>query len=176
MAQIKEAQDLANYGWMMHLVGALIWFIIGAYLMSQGFHDDDLFRNDPEQAAGISMDGIFSLFLAGGFCIVMMLCSIVISFPIRWKILEPLQRQEYEFAARYLTLLRGPGLLFGFGMGGAFLFLSLMRLKDVVHETRSQTAQSSVAQATPICPECNTQARYVHGEQRWHCDRCARFL
>jgi ribosomal protein S27AE len=109
----------------------------------------------------------------------MMICAFVVTFPIKWKILEPLQRQEYEFAARYLTLFRGPGLLFGFGMGGAFLLLSMMRLKDVVHEASRNAAAANantVAQATPICPTCGNPARFVHGEQKWHCDRCAVFL
>jgi ribosomal protein S27AE len=74
-------------------------------------------------------------------------------------------------------LLGALGLLFGFGAGGALLMLSLVRMKETMRTSAPPAAPAAmVAQATPLCPTCGTPARFVHGEQRWHCDNCAQYL
>jgi ribosomal protein S27AE len=181
MAAENQPYELAHYGWIMHLVGAGLWLILGIYELYEYFRQSDLLRNytDPASIEGISNDTVFLALILGILFIILAMMALIWSVLVKWRILEPLGRQEYEYAVRNIMMLAAPGLLFGFGAGGALLMLSFARMKDVMRPRPVQTAKAEqiyVAQATPICPSCGNAARFIHTQNRWHCDTCARYL
>jgi hypothetical protein len=179
MAQTNQAYDLAYYGWMMHIVGAVLWLLLGLYEISEYFRQSALMVNPPSTGVpdGITNDSVFIALVLGIICIILAMVALVWSVLIRWRILDPLQRQEYEYAARNIMLMGAFGMLLGFGAGGALLMLSLVKMKEALRVNAVPTTQQAyVAQATPLCPTCGNAARYIPAQQRWHCDNCARFL
>jgi len=179
MAVSNRAYELAHYGWMMHLVGAAVWLLLGIWEISEYFRQGELMTNPPNTGvpAGISSDSVFLALILGILFIILAMVAVVWSVLVRWRILEPLGRSEYEYAARNIMLLGAMGLIFGFGAGGALLLLSFVRMKETMRTSAvPRTPAAYVAQATPICPTCGNPARFIHGEQRWHCDHCATYL
>ena len=79
-------------------------------------------------------------------------------------------------AARYMPNLGALGFLFGFGVAGYMLRRSFRELRETRMADMAPQMVTSVAEATPVCPVCGNPATYVHGQQRWHCGSCARFL
>jgi hypothetical protein len=176
MTQSRAAQDMANYGFMACIAGAVLWLLIGLWQISEYFRQNDLLSHPPAPD-NVTPDTMFLSILLGGTFIAFALIGFVLSILVRWKILEPLGRQEYEYAARYINIFGALQLLFGFGLGGALLLLSYIRMKDTIRDIPGRQQSSTfIAQATPLCPTCGTPARFVHGDQKWHCDKCARFL
>ena len=179
MADLKRAYDIAYYGWAMHLAAAAIWLLLGLFEISEYFRQGNLMTNPPDTGvpAGITSDSVFLALVLGILFVIFALVALVWSVLVRWKILDPLNRQEYEYAARNIMLLGALGLLFGFGAGGALLLLSFVRMKETLRRPAPTAGPAAfVAQATPICPNCGNLARFIHGEQRWHCDNCAQYL
>ena len=181
MASENQPYELAHYGWMMHLVGAGLWLLMGIYELYEHFRQSDLLRNytHPSQIEGINNDTAFLALMLGIIFIALAMMAIIWSVLIKWRILEPLGRQEYEYAVRNIMMLAALGLLFGFGAGGALLWLSFTRMKDVMRPRSVPSAKEEqvyVAQATPLCPSCGNAARFIHTQNRWHCDTCARYL
>jgi len=181
MASQSQPYDLASYGWMMHLVGAGLWLLLGIYNIYEYFRQSDILTNpaSPASTEGMNSDTVFLALALGILFIILAMMALIWSVIIRWRILEPLGRQEYEYAVRNIMMLAAPGLLFGFGAGGALLMLSYVRMKDVMRPKpvpAAAPAQVYVAQATPICPTCGNEARFIHAQGRWHCDTCARYL
>jgi ribosomal protein S27AE len=133
----------------------------------------------PEKApAGISNPTdliLFSSLLAGLF-IIFGIAALILAIVVQMSVLRPMARQEYEMAARYMTILSGVGYLFGFGVGGYMLRRSFRKLRETTRAGLAPEATTFVAEATPVCPVCGNPASFVHGQQRWHCASCARFL
>jgi len=165
----------------MHIVGAVLWLLLGFYEIYEHFRQSDLMTNPPTTGvpAGISSDTVFLALVLGIIFIFLAMLAVVWAVLIRWRILEPLQRSEYEFAVRNIMLLGALGLLFGFGAGGALLMLSYARMRDVMRPKPAPVAAPAtayVAQATPICPTCGHEGRFIHTQNRWHCDTCAKYM
>jgi ribosomal protein S27AE len=181
MASENQPYDLAYYGWLMHLVGAGLWLLLGIYEIYEYFRQSDLLTNpaNPASTEGISSDTVFLALVMGILFIILAMMAIIWAVLIRWRVLEPLGRQEYEYAVRNIMMLGALGLLFGFGAGGALLMLSFVRMKDIMRPKplpKAAPQPTYVAQATPICPTCGNEARFIHTQNRWHCDTCARYL
>lgn len=181
MASETQPYELAHYGWTMHIVGAVLWLLLGIYEVYEHIRQSDLMTNPPNTGVpeGISSDTVFLALVLAVIFFILAMMAVIWAVLIKWRILEPLGRQEYEFAVRNIMLLGALGLLFGFGAGGALLMLSYARMRDIMRPKPvpvAAPATAYVAQATPICPTCGNEARYIHTQGRWHCDTCARYL
>lgn len=181
MASENQPYELARYGWIMHLVGAGLWLLLGIYEIYEYFRQSDLMTNPPNTGVpeGISSDTVFLALVLGILFIILAMMALIWSVLIKWRILEPLGRQEFEYAVRNIMMLGTVGLVFGFGAGGALLMLSYARMKEMMRPRPAPAAApvpTYVAQATPICPSCGNGARFIHTQNRWHCDTCARYL
>ena len=181
MADESGPYELANYGWMAHLGGAGLWLLLGFYEIYENIRQTGLMLDPPDTGLpeGISSDSVFLALVLAILFFILAAMALVWSVLIKWRILEPLGRTEYEYATRNIMMLAALGLLFGFGAGGILLWLSFARMKEVLRPKAPRAAEPAttyVAQATPICPSCGNAARFIHTQNRWHCDTCARYL
>lgn len=178
MAEAYDAHDLARYGFLMHLVGGVLWLLLGAWQVSEYFRFSDYVLHPDKAPAGFTgaSEAVFFATLLAALFFIFAIIAFILAMVIRIVVLDPLARQEYEMAARYMTVLGGMGMVFGFGFGGMLMMLSFRKMSEMMRATNAPHPATMVAEATPICPACQTPARFVHGAQRWHCDRCAKFL
>ncbi len=181
MADDNQPYELASHGWTMHLVGAGLWLILGIYELYENLRQTALMIDPPDAGLpeGISSDTVFLAIVLAILFFILAAMALVWSVLIKWRILEPLGRKEYEYASRNIMMLAALGLLFGFVAGGILLWLSFARMKEVLRPRApgaAEPATTYVAQATPICPTCGNPARFIHTNNRWHCDSCARYL
>ncbi|MGQ9582763.1 MAG: transposase [Thermoplasmatota archaeon] len=178
MADTKQAYDLASYGWYMHIVAVILWIILGSWQISEYFRFEGYYLHPETAPPGMNpSDMMFVSMALAGLFIIFSVVAAILALLIRWRVLENLSRMEYELAARHILLLGGIGLIFGLGLGGALLLLSLVRLKDALRAVAPRAEPvEMVAEATPICPSCGSAARFIHGAQKWRCDHCARYL
>ncbi|MEM2976927.1 MAG: hypothetical protein QXW06_04660 [Thermoplasmata archaeon] len=179
MADSKQAYEIASYGWITQLVAVLVWFLFVIWQISEYFRFEDYFYHPEKAPPGVTnpSEQMYLAATLAGLFIVFAIVALVLALLIRWRVLENLLKMEYELAARHILLFGGLGVVFGFGLGGALLLLSLVRLKDAMRVSASlQEPEVPLAEATPLCPTCGSPARFIHGAQRWRCDQCARYL
>jgi hypothetical protein len=178
MAEEYDAHDLARYGFLMHLVGGVLWLILGAWQISEYSRFSDYVIHPDKAPAGLTnpAEAVFLATLLAAIFIIFAIIAFIMALVIRVVVLDPLARQEFEMAARYMTVLGGLGIVFGFGIGGVLMMLSFQKMRQAMRARTAPPAATVVAEATPVCQTCGTPARFIHGEQRWHCDHCARFL
>ena len=179
MADSKQAYDIASYAWITHLAAVLVWILLGVWQISEYFRFEDYVFHPDRAPPGVTnpSDQMFVAMALAGVFFVFAIVTVVVALLIRWRVLENLSRMEYELAARHILLLGGIGLIFGIGLGGALLLLSLVRLKDAMRASApAEEPEVPMAEATPLCPDCGSPARFIHGAQKWRCDSCGKYL
>ena len=158
-------------------MGILSWIVLGLVAISQYLVFLDYVANPDRTPPGLSpSDGVFLYTVLAALFITFAIIAFILAAVIRFTVLEPLWRQEYEMAARYTTVLGGLGLIFGAGAGGYFMIHCMRKMRETMTPKGKDADGVMVAEATPICPTCGGPVRFVHGLQRWHCDKCAKFL
>jgi ribosomal protein S27AE len=178
MASSNDAHDLARNGLLAFVGAAVLWLVLGAWQITEYMRYSD-YQLHPEKApAGISnpTDLIFFSSLLAGIFIVFAIAALILAVIVQVSVLRPMARQEAEMAARYLPNLSTLGLLFGIGAAGYMLRKSFRSLRESRMADMAPAMTTAVAEATPVCPACGSPASYIHGQQRWHCGNCARFL
>jgi len=179
MAETYNAHDLARNGLLAFVGAAVLWLVLGAWQISEYMRYSDYDIHPEKAPAGIPAhptDLIFFSSLLAGIFIVFAIAALILAVLVQVSVLRPMARQEAEMAARYMPNLSALGFLFGFGAAGYFLRRSFKTLRENRIADMAPQMVTSVAEATPVCPVCGNPATFIHGQQRWHCSSCARFL
>ena len=178
MAEFHDVHDLARNSLLAFVGAAVLWLVLGVWQMTEYMRYTE-YQLHPEKApAGISnpTDLIFFSSLLAGIFIVFAIAALILAIIVQVSILRPMARQEHEMAARYMPNLSILGFLFGLGAAGYFLRKSFKILRENRIADMAPQMVTTVAEATPVCPVCGNPAKFIHGQQRWHCSSCARFL
>ena len=178
MADSRYAHDCARNGLLVLIGAAVLWFLLGVWQVTEYMRYSDYQLHPDKAPAGISNPTdliMFSAILAGMF-IIFGIAALILALLVNVSVLGPMARQEHEMAARYLPNLGMMGYLFGIGVAGHMLRKSFRSLRESRMADIAPQVQTVVAEATPVCPACGSPATFIHGQQRWHCGNCARFL
>jgi ribosomal protein S27AE len=179
MAESHDAHDLARYGFLAFVGAAVLWLVLGAWQISEYMRYTDYDLHPEKAPAGIPAhptELIFFSSLLAGIFIAFAIAALILAIVVRVSVLRPMARQEHEMAARYMPNLSAMGFLFGLGAAGYLLRQSFKKLRETRIADMAPQMVTSVAEATPVCPVCGNAATFIHGQQRWHCASCARFL
>jgi len=179
MASSNDAHDLARNGLLAFVGAAVLWLVLGAWQITEylRYLDYDLHpENAPAGVPAHPADLIFFSSLLAGIFFIFAIAAFILAILVQLSVLRPMARQEAEMAARYMPNLSALGFLFGLGVAGYMLRKSFKSLRESRIADMAPTMTTAVAEATPVCPACGSPASYIHGQQRWHCGNCARFL
>jgi len=178
MADSHYAHDCARNGLLAFIGAAVLWLILGVWQVTEYLRYSDYQLHPDKAPAGISnpTDLIFFSSLLAGIFIVFAIAALILAVMVNLSVLGPMGRQEHEMAARYLPNLSMMGYLFGLGAAGHMLRKSFKSLRESRMADIAPQTVATMAEATPVCPACGTPATFIHGQQRWHCGNCAKFL
>ena len=179
MAETYGAHDLARNGLLAFVGAAVLWLVLGAWQITEYLRYTDYDIHPEKAPAGIPAhpaDLIFFSSLLAGIFIAFAIAALILAFLVQASVLRPMARQEHEMAARYLPNLSTLGYLFGLGVAGYMLRQSFKKMRETRIADMAPQMVTTVTEATPVCPVCGNAAIYIHGQQRWHCGNCARFL